>query len=53
MADFRRDYPDIYQRILQERTIAYEKLRNASNYQNILASSVRAYCETFYNEELE
>ena len=47
MADFRRDYPNIYQNILEERTIAYEKLRNAANYQNILAGSVRTYCEKY------
>jgi len=52
MADFRRDYPNIYQRILQERMAAFEKLRGASNYQRLLAESVRAFCEQYYNEEL-
>jgi len=52
MADFRRDYPDVYSRIVEERKIAYVKLQNAPNYLDILAGSVRTYCEQYYNDEL-
>ena len=48
MAEFRKNHPEIYQRILSERTAAYAHLKDAASYQNILAGSVRTYCEQYY-----
>lgn len=42
---FRNEHPKVYQRILKERLAALSDLKEASNFDELLQSSVAAYCE--------
>ena len=42
---FKKQHPDIYKRISRERKAAFEPLKTASNYKQLLDNSVQAYCE--------
>lgn len=42
---FRKEHPKVYQRILKERLDALKELKEASNFDELLQSSVAAYCE--------
>ena len=44
-ASFKKHYPGIYRKIRKERVLAFEHLKTASNYKQLLENSVQAYCE--------
>jgi plasmid replication initiation protein len=49
---FRKEYPKVYQRILKERLDALSELKEASNFDELLQSSVAAYCEQWGKKPL-
>lgn len=48
MEKFKVAHPRVYARIRKERQAAFEPLNNASNYDQLLANSVQAYCEQWF-----
>ncbi|MEZ4953172.1 MAG: replication initiation protein [Saprospiraceae bacterium] len=42
---FKKEHNDIYQKVRRERRAAFENLKTASNYKQLLDNSVQAYCE--------
>lgn len=50
-ARFKKDHASIYKRIRKERRAAFEHLKTASNYKQLLENSVQAYCEKWFQEQ--
>lgn len=51
LAHFRKQHPKIYRRILQERVEALADLKESSNFDQLLQSSVTAYCEQWWKQQ--
>ena len=43
--EFKKQHNDIYQKVRRERRAAFDNLKTASNYKQLLDNSVQAYCE--------
>ncbi|TAK47026.1 MAG: RepB family plasmid replication initiator protein [Saprospiraceae bacterium] len=48
---FKKEYAAVYKQIRKERQAAFEHLKTASNYKQLLENSVQAYCEKCFNEQ--
>lgn len=48
---FKKNYPSIYSKIRKERRTAFEPLKTASNYKQLLENSVQAYCEQWFKQQ--
>jgi hypothetical protein len=48
---FKKEHAAVYKRIRKERQAAFEHLKTASNYKQLLENSVQAYCEQWFNEQ--
>lgn len=51
LSHFRKQHPKIYRRILQERVEALADLKESSNFDQLLQSSVTAYCEQWWKQQ--
>lgn len=51
LSHFRKHHPKIYRRILQERVDALADLKESSNFDQLLQSSVTAYCEQWWKQQ--
>jgi plasmid replication initiation protein len=49
--NFKKQHPDVYKRIRTERRDAFESLKTASNYKQLLENSVQAYCEQWFKQQ--
>ncbi len=50
-AAFKKQHSSVYKRIHRERKEAFEPLKSASNYTQLLDNSVQAYCEQWLNSQ--
>lgn len=48
---FKKENAAVYRRIRKERRAAFEPLKTASNYRQLLENSVQAYCEQWFRAE--
>ncbi|NRB51939.1 MAG: replication initiation protein [Saprospiraceae bacterium] len=51
LSHFRKQHPKIYRKILQERVEALADLKESSNFDQLLQSSVTAYCEQWWKQQ--
>lgn len=51
LSHFRKQHPKIYRKILQERVVALADLKESSNFDQLLQSSVTAYCEQWWKQQ--
>ncbi|MEO1259376.1 MAG: replication initiation protein [Bacteroidota bacterium] len=50
-AAFKKQHNSIYLKIRKERRAAFQHLKNASNYKQLLENSVQAYCEQWFLQQ--